>query len=211
MAFVPEDITLWILLVVPGLVAVQLAIWIEVIESSLTDSTMLVVSPVSSIVIDAVFFGLYQAVSGPIEDVDTAESVFFTPQFRPDLVLGLLALSVVFGLLYSGAVVYDVTGRVRQLVWDRSSKYRYPGQPWEEVLKHADIVRVDTADDRIVVGRVSEYSRLDKPKELVLRFPQWYDPSRGELVDAGDDAVLLFEDEIRMITVRSRIEDRDRL
>lgn len=205
MAFVPQDITLWVLLVAPGLIAVQLAIWFGVIETSLSDSRMLVASLVSSIVIDTLFFGMYQVFYGPIRRVDTAESIFFSPRFRPELVLGLLLLSIVVGLIYSQAVIYDATGRIRGIVWGERDRIRYPGQPWEGVLEDADIVRVDTVDDTIVIGRLGDYSRLDKPKELALRYPQWYDPSEGRLVDREDEAVLLFEDDIRRIIVRSRV------
>lgn len=205
MAFVPEDITLWVLLVAPGLIAVQLAIWLGVVETSLSDSRMLVASLVSSIFIDTLFFGLYQAIYGPIGQIDTAESIFFTPNFRPELVLGLLVLSITVGLLYAQAIIHDVTGFLRGLVWGERERIRYPGQPWEGVLKDADIVRVDTDDDTIVIGRLGDYSRLDKPKELSLRYPQWYDPSTGRLVDAEDETVLLFEDDIRRIVVKSRV------
>lgn len=205
MAIAPQDITLWALLIAPGLVAVQLAIWIGVVESTLTDSHVLVASLVSSIVIDTVFFAVYEAVYGPIPDAATVETLFFSPSFRPDLVLGLLLVSVLVGFLYSGLIVFDVTGRLRSLAWRESGSFRYPGQPWEGVLRDAEIVRVDTADGGIVVGRLGHYSRLDKPLELALRFPQWYDPETGALVDARDETVLLFEDDIRRVTVRSRL------
>lgn len=205
MAFLPQDLTLWILLVAPGLIAVQLAIWIGVVETTLTDSRMLVASLVSSIVIDTLFFGLYQVVYGPIDQLDTAESIFFTPQFRPGLVLALVGLSILVGLVYAFLIIHDVTGRLRHLAWSDKDLFRYPGQPWEGTLADADIVRIDTVDDEIVIGRVGDYSRLDKPKEVVLRYPQWWDPSQGYLVDENDDAVLFRENEIRRITVRSRV------
>lgn len=204
MAIVPQDITLWVLLVAPGLIAVQIAIWVGVVESTLTDSHMLVASLASSVLVDTVFFAVYEVVYGPIPDVATAESLFFSPSFRPELVLGLLAVSVLVGLVYSGLIVFDATGRLRSLAWGEGGAFRYPGQPWEGVLRGAEIVRVDTADGGIVVGRLGHYSRLDKPRELALRFPQWYDPETGTLVDAGDESVLLFEEDIRRVTVRSR-------
>lgn len=204
MAIVPQDITLWVLLVAPGLIAVQLAVWIGVVESTLTDSHILVASLVSSILIDTIFFAIYEAAYGPIPDAATVERLFFTPTFRPELVLILLTVSVLVGLAYAGLIIFDATGRLRSLAWGEGGAFRYPGQPWEGVLRGAEIVRVDTADGGIVVGRLGHYSRLDKPRELALRFPQWYDPETGTLVDAGDESVLLFEEDIRRVTVRSR-------
>lgn len=205
MAFVPQDITLWVLLVAPGLIAVQLAIWIGVVETKLSDSRMLVASLVSSIVIDALFFGFYQVAYGPIGQLETAETIFFTPRFRPELVLALVGLSILVGLVYAFLIIHDATGRLRRWAWGDKDLFRYPGQPWEGTLVDADIVRIDTKNDQIVIGRVGDYSRVDKPNEVVLRYPQWWDPAEGYLVDKKDDAVLFRADDIRRLTVRSRI------
>ncbi|WP_410766422.1 DUF6338 family protein [Haloferax sp. DFSO60] len=197
----PQYILLALLLVAPGFISTLIAINLGVVERKISETRLLGVSLVSSLIIDTVFIELYQRTGGSVTSLSGTQTIFFTPQFRGDLVLGLLAGSVVLGLLYAIALTYDIPKRIRRGIWSRNHYSRHHRQPWEGALENAHEVNVITSDRELVNGILSEYSRVEKERQLVLQDPSWLDRQSGNLVKSGEKSVVLLEDDIQRLTI----------
>ena len=190
-------------LIAPGFLSVLTAISIGVIERDPTRFEVLVASFVSGIVINVVFLSLYQFIYGSISSPSAIESVFFSSRFKSEIAIGYLILPVVIGLLYSLELArLNLRHRVRNLVWRGSTSRRYRRQPWQGTMENSTRLRILTADDRRIVGRIEEYSRVEKPRQLWLTDIYWVNPSNGELIDDNTtDSVLLLEEDIIRVVV----------
>lgn len=198
----PQYLVLSLLLVAPGFVAVIIAITLGVVERDLSNFTMLVVSIVSSILIDSVFLGIVYRLGADVSNLDSIRTLFFTPIFRPDYVFLLFGLSAGLGVVYSLGLVFDVHHRVRDRLWSLIDRKRHPWQPWEGTLRDAYMVQVITSDRELVVGKLGEYSRVNKSRQLRLEDPEWLNQDTGELEPEDSESVLLLEDDIERVYVR---------
>lgn len=205
----PQYLVLSLLLVAPGFVAVIIAITVGVVERDLSNFTMLVVSIVSSILIDSVFLGIVYRLGANVSTLDSIRTLFFTPIFRPDFVFLLFGLSVIFGLVYSLGLVFDIHHSLRKRFWRLNDRKRHPWQPWEGTLRDAYMVQVITSDRELVVGELGEYSRVNKPRQIRLENPEWLNQDTGELSPDGSESVLLLEEDIDRVFVRLSEEGRE--
>jgi hypothetical protein len=198
----PQYIVLSLLLVAPGFVAVIISITLGVVERDLSNFTMLVVSIVSSILIDSVFFAIVYQLGANVSTIDSIKTLFFTPIFRSDYVFLLFTISAAFGILYSLGLVFDIHHRIRDRLWSLNDRKRHPWQPWEGTLRDSYMIQVITSDRELVVGELGEYSRVDKSRQLRLENPEWLNQETGEMERDGSESVLLLEDDIERVYVR---------
>lgn len=205
----PQYVILSLLLVAPGFVAVIIAITIGVVERDLSNFTMLIISIVSSILIDSVFFGIVYRLGADISTLNSIKTLFFTPIFRVDYVFMLFGISAGFGFVYSLGLVFDIHHRIRGWFWSLNDRKRHPWQPWEGTLRDAYMVQVITSDRGLVVGKLGEYSRVNKPRQLRLENPEWLNQDTGELEPDGSESVLLFEDDIERVYIRMSESGRE--
>lgn len=208
-ALSPEYIILALLLIVPGFIATLIGINLGVVEREIPETRLLVTSLVSSLLIDTIFIGIYQWCGGSVTSLSGTQTVFFTPQFRADLVLGLLTVSVVIGFIYAILLTYDIPKKTRQKLWSRNHYSRHHRQPWEGALENAHEINVITSDRELVNGVLTEYSRVGKERQLVLQNPSWLDRSSGELVDEDEHSVVLLEDDIHRLTIITQKGDKN--
>lgn len=197
----PEYILLALLLVVPGFISTLLAINLGVVEGSVSDTKILGVSLVSSVIIDTIFLSLYQLSGGEVTSLSGTRTVFFSPQFRPEFVLSLLVMSLVLGGLYAIGITYELPERARRAIWSKNRYTRHHRQPWEGALEDAHEVAVITSDRELVNGILAEYSRVEKERQVVLTHPVWLDRRTGEMKDEGEHSVVLLEDDIERLSV----------
>lgn len=208
-ALSPEYILLALLLIVPGFISTFIAINLGVVERRVPETRLIFFSLVSSLLIDTVFIAVYQWAGGSVTSLSGTQSIFFTPQFRADLVLGLLAGSVGLGLAYAVGLTYDIPKRIRRRLWSRNHYSRHHRQPWEGALENAHEVNVITSDREMVNGILTEYSRVEKERQLVLQDPSWLDQSTGQLVNKDEQSVVLLEDDIQRLTIITKKEHKN--
>lgn len=203
-----SDPIFYTVLVAPGFIAVMTAISLASVENEMPSFVILIWSLVSSLVVDTLFLGVYQSLYGGITSLDALTGIFFQPYFRSDLILVILVASFGLGLVYTGALLGNLPGHLRRLI-QRKARIRYnPRQPWENFMKLAGTVLVKTSDDQLYFGRVVEWSRANKPKELWIDQLSRYDKERDEIEPyggesseegPGSDAVFLEDDIDRVI------------
>lgn len=205
----PEYVLLALLLIAPGFISTLIAISLGVVEREVTETRLFGVSLVSSVIIDTAFISAYQMTGGRVTSLSSTKTIFFTPQFRADLVLGLLFGSLVLGFIYAVGLTYDVPKRIRRWLWSRNHYSRHHRQPWEGALENAHEITVITSDRELVNGILTEYSRVGKERQLVLGDPSWLNRSEGELTRNGEHSVVLLEDDIQRLSIITTKDNGD--
>lgn len=189
-------------LVAPGFISVLLATTIGVVEREISRFKILVASLISSLLIDAVFLGIYQVRYEPVTSLGQVETIFFDPSFRLDLVGIYLGIAVLLGGIYSLELIYEIRSEIQKLFWSQSEYRRHRRQPWEGAMDDATVVRVKMSSNARIIGRVNEYSRAEKPHELWLDEVYWVDEETGEpFSDGVTESIVLFEDDIERVAV----------
>lgn len=204
-----SDPVFYTIFVAPGFITVMTAISLASVEDEIPSFVILIWSLVSSLVIDTVFLAFYQWWYGGITSFDAMTGIFFLPYFRTDLIFAILLGSFSLGLIYTGAILGNLPGHIRMLI-QRKARITYnPRQPWENFMSLAGSVLVKTNDDQLYSGRVVQWSRATKPKELWIDDLSRYDKERDELEPfggetaesgPGSDAVFL-EDNIDRVVI----------
>jgi competence protein ComGF len=190
------------ILVAPGFIAVLIASSIGVIEREPSRFKLLVASLVSSLLIDAIFLGIYQEFYAPVNNLSQVETLFFSPQFRLDLVAIYLLIAIALGAIYSLELIFEVRSKIQHLMWSAKEYRRHRRQPWEGAMDKAAVVRVKTTSDARIIGSVKEYSRAEKPHELWLNDVHWIDRDTGEVFSDGvSESVVLMENDIERVVV----------
>lgn len=199
-----NDPIFYTVLVAPGFIAVMTAISLASVEGDVPPFVILVWSLVSSLIVDTIFLWLYQWLYRPITSLEALTGMFFQPYFRSDLILGILAGSFGLGLLYTAGILGNFPERLRRLL-QRKARIRYnPRQPWENFMKKAGTVRVKTSDNQLYFGRVVEWSRANKPKELWIDNLSRYNEKLDELEPVGGDDIT--GDGSQMVFLENDIE-----
>lgn len=208
------EVLLWLVLICPGFISVTVALSLAAIEVDFTDLKLYLYSLVSSIVIDTIFFGIYQHISDfNFNSPARIESLFFSPQFRADMVMLILLLSILLGVVYSVGILYNVPMKARSIIQHRNYIKYHPIQPWETFMEDAEKVMVETSQGEVFIGEVSEWSRAEKPKELRIdNLKRWNTPQElededeGKFVNIDEPSMIILEDNIEYILMDE--EDR---
>lgn len=203
----PEYILLALLLIAPGFISVLVAVSLGVIERKISETKLLISSLVSSLIIDTVFISIYQLCGGSVETLSGTQSIFFTPEFRPELVVLILSCSLLLGIIYSIILIFDLIKTAREWLWSKNNHSRHHRQPWEGGLESAHEINIITTDKEIVNGVLSEYSRVGKEKQIVLKDPQWYDRQEEGLVSENEKSVIILEDDIQRLSIITYKDD----
>lgn len=194
--------------VAPGFISVLLAISIGVVEREPSRFKVLIASLISSLIINAVFMWLYQWFYEPVTNIAELESVFFNPGFQIHLAIAYVGIALALGGIYSLELIYDTRGRLRDQFWSRKEIRRHRRQPWEGAMDTAVRVRILTSDGVRVIGKVVEYSRIEKPRQLWLDDVYWVDEDEKPIEDNVTDSIVLFKDDIkRIVVVESEVEE----
>ena len=198
-----ENLIVALLLIAPGFIAVLIAITLGVVEQNISRYMLFGSTFVSSILIDVGFIYMIQQNGAVITGQQAIRNAFFAPGFQTGRAVLLLALSCALGLLYSIGLILDIQERLRSMLWRFSSRRRNPWQPWEGSLNGAHVVQVVTSDEQVITGYLGEYSRVGKPRQLQILYPQWHYEDKP----SGTEMILLFEEDIRRVVV---VETEDR-
>jgi len=202
MTSLPGNAIFYAVLIAPGFVAVMTAVSLAAIEDDIKQFVLLVWSLVSSLLIDALFIGVYQILVEPITSFSQFQGILFDPAFRIGYILIIFAVSLFVGLLYAAAILIDFPGILRGILQAKMQVSYSRRQPWEEYLKHADQVMVKTSDNQTYIGDVSGWSRANRQKELRITNPHRYNENIKDFEPVGGPEQLFLNDDIQRITVR---------
>jgi hypothetical protein len=197
----PGSAAFYVVLIAPGFVAVMTAISLAAIEDEIKQFVLLIWSLVLSLIIDTFLITVYDWLVAPVTSINQLRQILFEPSFRADCVAIVLATSVVVGMIYAAGVLVDVPGVIRKKFQSKMQVKYSTSQPWEEILKEADQVKVNTTDDQIFVGHVVGWSRAGREKELRLKHVEGYNPNKREMEDLHGDELFLQGSNIQRITV----------
>ncbi len=206
MPSLPSSAIFYTVLIAPGFVAVMTAVSLAAIEDDIKQFVLLIWSLVSSLLIDALFIGVYQRFVESITSFEQFQSILFDPAFRIDYILTIFAVSLFVGVLYAAAILIDLPGILRGILQSPMQLSYSRRQPWEDYLKYADQVMVKTSDDQLYIGDVSGWSRAGQQKELRIRDPHRYNESSKEFEPVGGPEQLFLNDDIQRITVLTNDE-----
>jgi hypothetical protein len=206
MLVTPQNVIVAIFVIAPGFVATILAMSLSAVEKNLSNGRVLTISLVSSLVIDSLFLTIVQSLTTrSITGPNTVTDIFFTPNFQPEYPLLLIVLSLLLGIVYSIGLILNLHGRTRELLWDKirrqDGRSRDPWQPWEGTLRDAGLVKVLTSNGDVIAGKVYEFSRVNKPRQLRLFEPEVWDSDESKFEESSDEYVLLFEEDIERLYV----------
>lgn len=211
MAFLPEDLALWALLVAPGFLAVVFAFNLASIETVPSDLQLLIWSLISSIIVDTSFVAVIQPrLTEPITSQSDISAIFFTPNFRADYVILLIILAGILGFVYSVILINEYPRSIREKLQVHKDIRSHPVQPWESFLREAGAIRIKTSDNELYSGLLNRWSTSNKPNELVITHPYRYNSDSEEYEEVGGKAILFLGEDIDRILVqktRSEIVD----
>ncbi|GAA0279617.1 DUF6338 family protein [Halobacterium noricense] len=198
-----QNLLLALIVVVPGFITTHVAVSLGVVRTEISKWRLLIVSLSTSLFVVSLFLGILQLNGTEVTDVTEVQAVFFTPKFRPELVLALITGSAGMGVLGAVLLASNVHKQVRNWIWERvpGDRTRNFHEPWEGTLDEAARVQVLTSDGAIVIGGLKQYSDDGKEKQISLTGAEWKSPSMDGFEDAGTDIELLFGDDIQQITV----------
>jgi hypothetical protein len=204
MAVTAETLVLAIILIAPGVIAVLIGMTIGVVEQNVSRDKLYLTSFASSLIINLIFVYILQNNYGKdISGRKAFEAVFFTQNgFNILPATILIILSIVVGIIYALTLTFDTAEYVRDILAKQTSHRRNPRQPWEGGLRNAKKVTVQLSSGDDVMGVLKEYSRLEKEKQLVLKYPQFHfqdEPNR--------EKIIITEDQIDLVHV---VSTRDR-
>ena len=197
-----STVAFYAVLVAPGFVAVATIINLASIEREHSRFTLLVWSLVLSVVIDAISAYIYQFFKGSIQSYNELPGLLFEPGFQVEYIFYVLLLSLFIGLLGTIFVLFEVSERVRRRLQRRFKITVNPRQPWANFVRDTHSIRVKTSDDQLYEGLVEEWSRANRPKELIIFDPQWYDPDKQDYVPVGGESMLFLGDDIDRLVMR---------
>ncbi|RJS96280.1 DUF6338 family protein [Halococcus sp. IIIV-5B] len=200
----PQNLILSLLLIAPGFIAFFVAVTIGAVESEVSNGRVLIVSLVSSILVDTLFLTIADFAGESVNDPYAFQEIIFGSNFSPKYVALLIGLSLLLGLFYSISIILDLQGKARTLMWSLSDKNRFPWQPWEGMMQDSAVVQVQTSDEELVKGFLHEYSRAERPRQLRLKTPQWFGEQEWNPPEETD--VLLLEDDISRISVLMTVD-----
>lgn len=206
MQLTPQHLVFALLLIAPGFIATILAISWGAIEKEISNGRILAVSLVSSLLIDSTFIWIIQTFfDRTVTEPENIDSLFFQPRFQAGYVFLLVGLSVGLGFVYSIGLIVDAHGRSRQFLWNKFRRHdhrsRDPWQPWEGTLRDANLVKVYAKNGEVFSGKVYEYSRARKPRQLRLYEPEYWDKDAGKFKSGGETYMLFLEDDIQRVYV----------
>lgn len=204
-----DNLILAIFLIAPGFITVFTAITFGVIEREISNSRMLIISLIMSMIVDATLLTIAQLLGRNVESPSATKAVFFEPTFRPEYVLLLFIISFGYGFLFSELIIRDFHGKIRDNRWKNQHRIRFPWQPWESTMKESYAVKVDTSNKESVKGILLEYSRAEKPRQLRLSQPRWWDQEAEDWIDEDESSVLLFSNDIERISVLMTQKEKD--
>lgn len=96
----------------------------------------------------------------------------------------------------SGIILADIPGRMRRALQAKSKVRRNPQQPWANFIRETRVLRIKTSDDEIYRGRVSEWSRAGRPKEVRLKNVERLNPETGVYLSLDQKEMLFLEKDI---------------
>ena len=171
-----QNLILALVIIVPGFVATQVAISIGVVRTELSKSRILITSLTMSLIVVTMFLTGVGWVNGrSISAPNEVGSIFFTPNFRPVLVLGLLVFSVVVGFVAGVLLAIDTPRRIRNVIWSNmpNNRKRNFYEPWEGTLNDAARVQVLTSDGTVAVGSLYMWSDDEQEQQIALTNAEW--------------------------------------
>lgn len=206
MQITPQNLVVALLIVTPGFIATLLAISWGSVEREISNGRILAISLVASLIIDSTLIWIVQVFANQsVTSPSTVDRIFFEPQFQPESVFLLLFLSISTGFLFAIGLIVDLHGRSRQWLWKTIRRHddrsRDPWQPWEGTLRDANLIKVLTSNGDVLSGKVYEYSRTNKPRQLRLFEPEAWNEEEEQFKPTADKFVLLFEDDIERVYV----------
>ena len=204
-----QNLLLALIVVVPGFISTHFAVTLGVVRTKISETRLLMLSLAASLFVDSLFLSILELFGATITEPQDISQVFFTPTFQATHVFGLLAFSVLVGIVGGVILAADLHDQARDWLWARldGDRKRNFHEPWEGTLDEAARVQVLTSDGSMVVGGIKQYSDDGKEKQLALTGAEWRHPERGEWEDHDTDIELLFDDDIERVTVVDTTEN----
>ncbi len=164
----PNEVISTLILVVPGFVALSIALSGWGSARKIEAFSLTVWSIFLSALIDLVFI-----VVARIDSPLSAESVVGSLRSWMGI-LTYAAITVVVGLLGAFFFRFRMMDLVRKAVWYRSPKMRRPSLLWDDVLEayNQRWVLLELEDGRRIQGFLSRSSTEDEPREIFLLEPR---------------------------------------
>ena len=207
MAISSDTALFYAVFIAPGFISVMTVISLAAIEDEFSNFALLVWSLVVSLVIDTAFLAVYQRFVTPIQSLGQIPQILFEPAFQPEYVIAILAASFLLGLLGSIVILIDIPGGLRRLLQAKLHISFNPRQPWANFMRDADWVEIKTKDNELYQGRVTEWSRAGRPKQVWVKNPHRYHGTSQEFepVDSEHPSEMLFlEEDIVRLTMVTR-------
>lgn len=198
-----QNLIFSLLIVVPGFIAATLATSLGVLREEVSKWRLLISSLTLSLLIDSLFLWWIQSETSEVTSPTLIDDVFFEPHFRPEFVFGLIGLSVAIGVIGGVVLTWNTHEKLRRLIWGLfgNNRHRHFHEPWEGVLDRAKAVEILTKEDELLFGYPRIYSDDGKERQLAIRHPYWKLPNDDEWVAPNADIELLFEEDIKQISV----------
>lgn len=199
-----QNLLFALIVVVPGFVATQIVISTGVIRSEMSKWRILITSLAMSLVVVTLFLHAVDLIWGTtVSNPNEVSSIFFSPTFKPGLVIGLLLFSVVVGLFGGLLMAMDYPQRFREFLWEKlpGDTRRNFYEPWEGALNEASRVQVLTQDGALAVGSLGMWSDDGKEQQIALTSVEWHSPSTDGWVDSDTDIELFTGQDIQQVTV----------
>lgn len=197
MPITAQALVLASLLIAPGLIAVLIGTSIGVVEREVKQYQLYGVAFVSSLVIDIIFVWFAQVGGARVTNQSALEGIFFTESgFQVTAAVCLLIIAIIVGIMYAVGLHFDMPEKCRGLLGHFTSRRRNPWQPWEGTLRNADQVQLELSTGHNVVGRLGEYSRVGKERQIMLQSPKF-----GFENEPNRQKILIFEDDIDSVSV----------
>jgi hypothetical protein len=185
------------LLIAPGLIAVLIGTSLGVVEREIRPYQLYGAAFVSSLIIDIIFVWFVQVCGMQITNRSALENVFFTESgFQVIAAVGLFTIATIVGIMYAVGLHFDIPDKCRGLLGRFTSRRRNPWQPWEGTLKNADQVQLELSTGHKVIGRLGEYSRVGKERQIMLQSPQFDFEN-----ESNRKKILIFEDDIESVSI----------
>ena len=165
MSFSAEELIVTLILIVPGFISVNLAIYLFGTSRKFSEFEKSTWSLFLSFIIDALF--LWHHKLDTIEEIRSFGVLFL----ELGNIIELFLISIIVGFLCALFLRIGFVNIFHRTLWFFSERKNYVQSPWEISLRNADWIIV-TSDNIEYFGWLAAYSTHEQKREIVLGNPE---------------------------------------
>ena len=165
MLFSAEELIVALILIVPGFISVNLAIYLFGTARNFSEFEKSSWSLFLSFMVDALF--LWHHKLDTIEEIRDFGILFL----KLENIIELFLISIIVGFLCALFLRFEILNLFHRSIWLFSERKNYVQSPWEISLRKADWVIV-TSNEIEYFGWLSGYSTHEQKREIVLGDPE---------------------------------------